>query len=200
MRPTKGVCFGAGNGLRQREQQRQIAVDAFLFQRLGGADAFPRGGDLDQDALAIDAGRFVQGDQFTALGDIGLRVERQGGIDFSRDAPWNDLQDFHAKRDQEFVDHGAGGGAGAIGHGLGQQRLVFFLLDGFQDQRRIGGGVAGRKGLDRLKIAGIGHDGGELLELFELVHQVSLRLNVRCSRWHRGRPRPLIPGRPGLPA
>jgi hypothetical protein len=44
--------IGAGDRLRQREQQGQIAVDAFLFQHLRGAYAFPCGGDLDQHALA----------------------------------------------------------------------------------------------------------------------------------------------------
>ena len=50
----------AGHGLREAEQQRQVAVDAFAFQHLGGADAFPGGGDLDQHALAADARGFVQ--------------------------------------------------------------------------------------------------------------------------------------------
>jgi hypothetical protein len=36
----------------QTEQQRQVAVNALTLEHLGGADAFPRRGDLDQDALA----------------------------------------------------------------------------------------------------------------------------------------------------
>ena len=47
--------LGASDGLRQREEQGQIAVDAFLLEDFRGADAFPRGGDLDEDAFARDA-------------------------------------------------------------------------------------------------------------------------------------------------
>ena len=57
MRPTKGEIrlhagLGAGHGLGEAEQQGEVAVDAFLLEHLGGLDAFPGGGDLDQDALA----------------------------------------------------------------------------------------------------------------------------------------------------
>jgi len=42
------------DGLVQAEEQREIAVDAFLLQHFSGANAFPGGGDFDQDAVAPD--------------------------------------------------------------------------------------------------------------------------------------------------
>jgi hypothetical protein len=58
----------------QAEEQRQVAVDAFLLQDLGGLDAFPGGGDLDQHALAADAGLVVLRDDVAGLLDGGLSV------------------------------------------------------------------------------------------------------------------------------
>ncbi len=63
------LAFGAGDGLMHTKQQRHVAVDAFLLQDLGGADAFPGGGELDEDALAGDAGLIVEGDDLAGLGD-----------------------------------------------------------------------------------------------------------------------------------
>ena len=51
-RDQRHAGLGAGHGLGEAEQQRQVAVDAFALEPLGGADAFPGAGDLDQDALA----------------------------------------------------------------------------------------------------------------------------------------------------
>jgi hypothetical protein len=51
--------LGRRDGLVQAEEQRQVAVDAFLLQDFGGADALPGGGDLDEDAVAADAGLVV---------------------------------------------------------------------------------------------------------------------------------------------
>ena len=172
--------FGAGDGLRQREQQGHVAADAFLFQDGGGADAFPGGGDLDQHALAGNAGVRIQGDQVAALGDCTFRVERQAGIDFGRDAAGDDLQDFLAKRDQQAVDDFGIGGIRMVAHGLFQQRLVFILLHGLQDQRRVRRRVARRVGLNRLEVAGVGHHGSKLLQLFELVHGCTGKSEGTC--------------------
>ena len=61
--------FGARNRLGEAEEQSQIAVDAFSFQPLGGANALPSAGDLDQDALTAYAFCLIQRDQLTGLGD-----------------------------------------------------------------------------------------------------------------------------------
>jgi len=47
--------LGAGDGLGEGEEQREVAVDAFFFQFLRCADAFPCGGNFDEDAIAVDA-------------------------------------------------------------------------------------------------------------------------------------------------
>jgi hypothetical protein len=125
-------------------------------------------------ALALHAGGFVQGDQFAALGDGGFGVERQRRVDLGRDAARHVFQDLGAEGDQQVVDDVLDRGAVRLRHGLFQQRTVFRLLHRLQDQRRVGGGVLRRVGLDRLEVAGVGYHGGELLELFELVHGASM--------------------------
>ncbi len=159
--------FGAGGGLHEREQQGHVALDAFLLQHLGGADSFPGRGELDQHALAADAGGFVQVDQFAALVDRALGVERQARVDLGRDAARDDLEDFGAEGDQQAVDDDVGRFAGVIAHGFLEQRLVRILLDGLQDQRRIGGRVLRLVLRELLEIARIGDDGGVLLQLVE---------------------------------
>ena len=54
-RDERDAGIGRGNGLVQAEEQRQVAVDAFLLQHFGGANALPGGSDLDQHAVAADA-------------------------------------------------------------------------------------------------------------------------------------------------
>jgi hypothetical protein len=47
--------------------------------------------------------------------------------------------------------------------------LVFVFLGGLEDEGGVGGGVLRLVGLHGLEVAGVGDDGGVLLELFELV-------------------------------
>ncbi len=96
--------LGAGDGLGEGEEEGEVAVDAFLLEFLGGLDAFPGGGDLDEDALAGDAVLFVNGDELSGLGDGGVGVEGEAGIDLGRNAAGNDLEDFQAEEDQDAVD------------------------------------------------------------------------------------------------
>ena len=58
-RDQERAGVGGGRRLDEREQQREVAVDALALQHLGGADALPGRGELDQDALAADAARRV---------------------------------------------------------------------------------------------------------------------------------------------
>ena len=106
-------------------------MDAVAFEHFGGADSFPGRGNLDQHALALDAGRFVQRDQFAALGDVRFGVERQAGVDLGGDAARDDVQDFDAKSDQHAVDDVGGRKVRTVAHGLLEQRAVFGLLQRF---------------------------------------------------------------------
>ena len=46
--------FAASHRLAQREQQRQVAMDAFVLENARRLDALPGGRDLDQHALAAE--------------------------------------------------------------------------------------------------------------------------------------------------
>jgi hypothetical protein len=54
-RDQEHARFRARDRLREREQQGEIAVDAFALELPRGADPFPRRRDLDQQAFAADA-------------------------------------------------------------------------------------------------------------------------------------------------
>jgi hypothetical protein len=83
------------------------------------------------------------------LVDRGLGVERQAGIDFSRDLAGDDLQDLLAELDQEAVEGGVDllVDAAALGFGVGDGIVnelgILGLLGGGEDQGRVGGGILG---------------------------------------------------------
>ena len=72
------------------EEQGEVAVDAFLLEDFRGADAFPGGGDLDEDALAADAGVIVFRDDLMGLRDGGLGVVGEAGVNLGGDAAGDD--------------------------------------------------------------------------------------------------------------
>ena len=120
-------------------------------------------------------------DQAVRAFEHGLGIERQARIHFGGDTTAGDgLQDFHAKGDQQTVDDFGSRGVRMVAHGLFQQRLVFILLHGLQDQRRIRRRIARRVCLDRLEVAGVGHHGSKLLQLFELVHGCTGKSEWAC--------------------
>jgi hypothetical protein len=88
------AALGAGSGLGEAEEKGEVAVDAFLLQHFGGFDAFPGGGDLDEHAVATDAGFFVEGHDLAGLGDSGGGVEGQAGVDLGGDAAGDDFKDL----------------------------------------------------------------------------------------------------------
>ena len=169
-RDQEDAGLGAGDGLREREQQRQVAVDAFVLQQLGGADAFPGRGDLDQDALAADAGSVVELRSAGAPWRSSPRCRRRVGIDFGRDAAGHDLEDFAADRHRQPV----AGIAARLSSPAGRRdRGIDVRLrrraarppsaaatDWWCVQRLEAG--------DGLDVAGVGDDDGMLAELFEL--------------------------------
>ena len=127
--PHFGV--GAGDGLAKREQQGQVAKDAIFFQFARRLDAFPGGGNLDQHALAGNAGLLVQGDQPAPAGDGGVAVKAQTGIDFRRDAARHHLQNFQAEAHQHCVDDIVQAGGLMRGDRAFQQGRVIGLQHGF---------------------------------------------------------------------
>lgn len=57
----EGTGLGGGNGLNQGEEQGKVAVDLVLrLEDVGGLDALPGGGDLDEDAVLGDAVGLVE--------------------------------------------------------------------------------------------------------------------------------------------
>ena len=177
------AALGAGNGLGQREEQREIAIDAVLLQNFRSLDAFPGGGDLDQNALAPNAVFFIQINDMARLRDRGRRVKGEAGIDFRAHATGNDLEDFRTEIYEDAIHDGihqrraAQWGAFVIRDGLVHQRLVFRLLRCGENERWIRGGVLRLVSAHGFEIAGVGDHDGVLFELIELVHKriVSIR-------------------------
>ena len=89
--------LGARDGLREREKQGEVAVDAVALENFRRADAFPRRGDLDEDAFAPDAVLRVKLDEVAAFGDQRVGVERHMRIGLGGDAAGHNLQNFQAK-------------------------------------------------------------------------------------------------------
>jgi hypothetical protein len=99
-----------------------------------------------------------------------LAVEGQPRIDFGAHAPGHDAQDLQAEAHQHLVDDLLQRPRAVGLHGLGQQRRVLRLLHRLQDERGVGGRVARGELGELPEVAGVGDDGGVLLELVELVH------------------------------
>ena len=157
----------AGHGLGHGKKQREIAVDAFLFQHLGGFDALPRRSDLDQNAVAREAGLFIERDELAALGDGARGVERQARVGFRRDATGDDLEDFETEGDEDAVHRGVH--IRRSGDGLIHDRGVLRLGRGGEDERGIRGRVLRLESAHGLEIARVGDDLGEFLERIELA-------------------------------
>ena len=60
-RNQEGAGLSGSDGLDDREEEGQVAVDAVLgLQNVGSLDTLPGGGDLDQDTVLGDAVLLVQ--------------------------------------------------------------------------------------------------------------------------------------------
>src|SRR6185312_5013504 len=175
-RDQRDLRLRARHGLVHPEQQRHIAVDAFLLQYFGGFDAFPCGGELDQDALAGDAGLLILRDDVARRGDGLLRVVGDARIHLGRDAARNNLQNLQAEGDGEGLEGLRGdllvaGIRAGLFAGLHQDAVH----DGSVrrhggrrgDQRRIGGGIGRLELFDGVDIAGVRHDSSHAAKLLE---------------------------------
>ena len=83
-------------------------MNTFLLQHFGGADAFPRGGDLDEYVIAAYLGLVVLRDNAAGLRDGGFGVVGKASVDFSGDAARNDGEDFFAECDGEVLESEVG--------------------------------------------------------------------------------------------
>ena len=94
----------ARHRLREAEQQRHVAANPLLSQRVCGLNPFPRGRDFNQNPVAAITRFFVQADQLARFFDGRLRIERQPGVGFRRDVTRHDFQEFAAEADEQFVN------------------------------------------------------------------------------------------------
>ena len=72
----------------------------FLLELPRGLDTLPCAGDLDEDALLLDADGVVQSDELLRLLLGRLLIVGQAGVDFRRDTARDNLQDLLAKLDE----------------------------------------------------------------------------------------------------
>ena len=191
-RDERDAGLGAGHGLREAEQQRQVAVDAVALEALGSADALPGARDLDEHAVARDAGGFVELDQPARL-DLGrLGVEAEPRVHLRRDAPGDQLQDAAAEAHEQVVDDLAEAGVRVSARrrrrdGLVDDRPVARILGRLEDQARVGRRVLRLEAGDGLDVAGVRDDHRVPLQAVELAahsDHVQLRMSSRsmpCS-------------------
>ena len=178
------VGLRAGDGLWEREEERQIAIDAFFLADRSGLGTFPCRGDLDEHTLTGRSLLLVETDEVASLFDGSFNIERKSGINFGGNSTGNDRENFASERNEKIVDDLAVKGstrerAGAvIGHGLLEEGLVFRLLNSLVDQRGVRRRVLGCVGANAFEVSSIGDNGGELLELFE---RIRLAHNIMCK-------------------
>src|SRR5208282_4096234 len=96
--------FSARYSLGEAEEQRQVAVDAFLLQEFSRPNAFPCARNLDQDPFPRHALLFVERDELAPLGNRSGGIEAQAGRDLRRDAARDYLENFGPEQDEKLVD------------------------------------------------------------------------------------------------
>src|SRR6202030_2601285 len=74
------------------EEERHVAVDALLLENLRGFDALPRGGQLDENAIARNAGLVVQSDDCAGFGYGLVDIVGEAGVDLGGDTAGDDLE------------------------------------------------------------------------------------------------------------
>ena len=176
-RDQRHARLGARHGLREAEEQRQVAVNPLALELRGGANALPRAADLDQDALAADAraARTARSARapwrslpaVSKLSRASTSVETRPGTIFRISRP-----KFTASRSMNASVRFDSAHAGAIGvrERRFDERPVLRLLRRLQQQRRIGRRILRPELPHRLDVAGIGDDGGHALQGIEKGH------------------------------
>ena len=77
-----GLRLRASDRLRQREQQRHVAVNGLLLQHLGGANPFPARCNLDKHPLPRNSVLRIKRNEPARLVNQALRVEGEIGVRF----------------------------------------------------------------------------------------------------------------------
>ena len=152
-------------------------MDAFAFEDFRRADAFPRRGDFDQDAFAPDAVLFVKFDELVRLGDERLGVERKIRVGLGRDPARNNLQNFQSRTGP--ANRPRCGTADLLPPALDLLSAMALSTShwysGICAALKISDGLVvasrGAYCLSECKIAGVGDDHGELLQLVKLAQR-----------------------------
>mmetsp|Transcript_266 Transcript_266/g.624 ORF Transcript_266/g.624 Transcript_266/m.624 type:complete len:234 (+) Transcript_266:514-1215(+) len=166
-RDERASDLGAGNCLRNGEDERSIAGNSIFFQHLRSLDTLPRGGDFDKDAFLAHAHLLVHFDDIACLLNGGIGVEAKSRVDFRRNVAGNDLGNLGTEAHRELV-HGHGEISLAVGHGLVDDVRVFCHHGRLVDEAGVCGGILRREFLDRVEVSRVGDDGGELLQFLYL--------------------------------
>mmetsp|Transcript_25792 Transcript_25792/g.60729 ORF Transcript_25792/g.60729 Transcript_25792/m.60729 type:complete len:466 (-) Transcript_25792:95-1492(-) len=181
-----GVRLGGGRGLQKGKDERDVAVDALLFQNLGGLDALPGPGQLDEDAALVDAHLFVHLDDSPGPLDAGVNVVAEPDVDLGRYLSGHQCRQFGTEADGELVhgevdlrfEIGHGGVPSAqlllgVGNGFGNHVLVALVAAGTRlaHKERVGRGIGHESGggvlFDHVEIAAVDRDGGHLGQFLE---------------------------------
>lgn len=100
-RDESDTRFRAGNGLTEAEEEGQVTVDAVVALELAsGLDTLPGGGNLDENAVFLDADGLVESDELLGLSLGSLLVEGQAGVDLGRDTAGDNREDFLTEFDE----------------------------------------------------------------------------------------------------
>lgn len=88
------------HSLRKSERDTDLILQRHLLCSL---NAFPGGGQLDQDAFLVYSLGSEHRNELPRLADARLLVETESGIHFNAHTAGNDLQDLAAEQDEQFV-------------------------------------------------------------------------------------------------
>ena len=142
------------------------------MERAARLDALLGRGDLDVDAVRLDAALRVEVEQAQGAVDRGAGVAREACVDLGRDAAGHEVEHARADGDGEPVrDRRVG--AGRLGRGRGRERLalgkVRILREGErpEHERRVGRDVLRREAPDQRRLARV-DDSANILKAIRL--------------------------------
>lgn len=90
--------------LAEGKEEGHVGSDAFLLELLASLDALPRGGDLDVDAVLIEATGFVEVDKAASLCHSCLSIVGQTSITLRTNATWNNRKELLPNASSEAIN------------------------------------------------------------------------------------------------